>query len=112
MKKQNVPDNPESRSIVILEPKPNVIYSVEVAAHLAGVPRRSMLVYCRAGFVRPVLLPPYGVMAFTEEAIYTVRRVEYMRTVHNLDMGWIKNILDLLDEVERLRAEVRFLRNY
>ena len=71
-----------------------------------------MLVYCRAGLVRPVLLPPYGVMAFTEEAIYTVRRVEYMRTVHNLDVTWIKNILDLLDEVERLRAEVRFLRNY
>ena len=45
------------------------------AVHLAGVSRRSFLVYCRAGLVRPVFQPPYGVMEFTEEAIYTVRRM-------------------------------------
>jgi hypothetical protein len=34
-----------------------------------------------------------------------------LRTVHGLDLAWIKVIFDLLDEVERLRAELRFLRN-
>jgi DNA-binding transcriptional MerR regulator len=56
--------------------------------------------------------PPYGVMEFTEEAIYTLRRIEQLRTVHGLDLAWIKTIFDLLDEVERLRAELRFLRNH
>jgi hypothetical protein len=51
-------------------------------------------------------------MKFTEEAIYTIRRIEYLRTVHGLDLAWLKTMFDLLDEVDRLRAELRFLRNH
>jgi len=50
-------------------------------------------------------------MAFTEEAILAVRQIEHIRVAHGIDLSWIKTIFDLLDEVERLRAEVRFLRN-
>ena len=96
----------------LFQPKPSVLYSLDAAAHLADVPRRSILIYCRAGLVRPVLLPPYGVMAFTEEAIRAVRRIECVRAAHGMDMAWIKAMFDLLDEVDRLRAEVRFLRNH
>jgi DNA-binding transcriptional MerR regulator len=106
--------DPGVRSVVALElfqPDPNVLYSLDAAAHLAGVSRRSILLYCRAGLVRPVLLPPYGVMAFTEEAIHTVRRIERVRAAHGLDVAWIKTLFDLVDEVERLRAEVRFWRD-
>jgi DNA-binding transcriptional MerR regulator len=51
-------------------------------------------------------------MEFTEEAIYTLRRIEYLRTVHGFDLAWIRILFDLLDEVERLRAELRFLRDH
>ena len=112
MSKRVVPDGPTHLSLELFQPKPNVLYSLDATAHLAGVPRRSILIYCRAGLVRPVVQPPYGVMEFTEEAIYTVRRIEYLRTVHGLDLAWIKTMFDLLDEVERLRAELRFLRNH
>ena len=50
-------------------------------------------------------------MEFTEEAIFAVRRIEQLRMVHGLDVAVIKTLLGLLDEVERLRAEVRFLRS-
>ena len=106
-------DDPELPSVLALElfqPSPNVLYTLDATAHLAGVPRRSILIYCRAGLVRPVFQPPHGVMAFTEEAIYTVRRVEDVRAAHGLNVAWIKTMFDLLEEVERLRAEVRFLR--
>jgi DNA-binding transcriptional MerR regulator len=112
MKKQKVPDSPARLSMDVFQPKPNVFYSLDATAQLAGVPRRSILIYCRAGLVRPVVQPPYGVMEFTEEAIYTVRRIEHLRTVHGLDLVWIKTMFDLRDEVERLRAELRFLRNH
>jgi hypothetical protein len=92
------------------QPKPNVLYNLEVAAHLAGVPRRSLLVYCRAGLLRPVSQPPYGVMAFTEEAIHAARRIERMRAAHCPDLPMLKFMFDLLAEVERLKLEVRFLR--
>ena len=97
-------------AIELFQPDPNVLYSLDATAHLAGVSRRSLLVYCRAGLVRPVFQPPYGIMAFTEETIYTVRRVEHVRAVHGIDVAWIKTIIELLDEVERLRSEVRFFR--
>ena len=111
MKKRNIPDSPTCLSIEVFQPKPNVFYSLDVTAHLAGVPRRSILIYCRAGLVRPVVQPPYGVMEFTEEAIYTVRQIERLRTVHRLDLASLKTMFDLIDEVERLRTELRFLRN-
>jgi DNA-binding transcriptional MerR regulator len=111
MSKQFVSDDPQSLALELFQPKPNVLYSFDATAHLAGIPRRSILIYCRAGLVRPVVQPPYGVMEFTEEAIYTLRRIEHLRTVHGLDLVWIRTMFDLLDEVERLRAELRFLRN-
>ena len=112
MSQRSDPDRAATLALEVFQPKPNVLYSLDAAAQLAGVPRRSILIYCRAGLVRPVLLPPYGLMAFTEEAVQTVRRIESVRAVHGLDLAWIKTLFDLLDEVERLRAEVRFLRNH
>ena len=112
MSKQFDPDRPSSIALELFQPQPDVLYSLDEAAHLAGVPRRSILIYCRAGLVRPVFQAPYGVMEFTEEAIRTVRRIEYLRTVHGLDLVWLKTMFDLLDEVDRLRAELRFLRSH
>jgi DNA-binding transcriptional MerR regulator len=112
MSKGIVPDSPPPRALELFQPKPDVLYSLNAAAHLAGIPRRSILIFCRAGLIRPVVQPPYGVMEFTEEAIYTLRRIEYLRTVHGLDLAWLKTMFDLLDEVERLHAELRFLRNH
>jgi hypothetical protein len=105
-------NRPSPVALELFQPKPNVLYSLDAAAHLAGVPRRAVLIYCRAGLVRPVFLPPYGVMEFTEEAIHTVRRIEHLRAVHGVDLAWLKTMFDLLDEVDRLRAELRFLRNH
>ena len=111
MSKRFDPDRPSHVALELFQPKPNVLYSLDAAAHLAGVPRRSVLIYCRAGLVHPVFLPPYGVMEFTEEAIHTVRRIEHLRAVHGVDLAWLKSMFDLLDEVDRLRAELRFLRD-
>ncbi len=111
MKKQHAPGNPACLSIEVFQPKPNIVYSLDVAAHLAGVPRRSILIYCRAGFLRPIFEPPYGMMVFTEEAIHAVRRIEQLRTAYAADMVLLKTIFDLTEEVERLRSAMRFLRS-
>jgi hypothetical protein len=51
-------------------------------------------------------------MVFTEEAIHAVRRIEQVRTRHGLDLALIKAMFDLIGEVERLRSELRFLRQH
>ncbi len=112
MSSRNDPETPLALALELFLPSPNVLYSLDATAHLAGVPRRSILIYCRAGLVRPVFQPPHGVMAFTEEAIYTVRRIEDMRAVHGIGIPWIKAMLSLRKELEVLRAEVRFLRRH
>jgi DNA-binding transcriptional MerR regulator len=101
---------PSALPLELFQPNPNVLYSLDATAHLARVSRRSILIYCRAGLVQPVFQPPYGVMVFTEEAIYTVRRIEDVRAAHGIGVAWIKSMFDLADEVERLRAELRFFR--
>lgn len=106
----NIPNIPSHQALVLFQPEPNVLYSLEAAAHLAGVTRRSMLIYCRRGLVQPVYQPPYGLMAFTEEAIHTVRRSEHLLRMHGVDLALLKSMFELLDEVEHLRAELRFLR--
>ncbi|MCE5339503.1 MAG: MerR family transcriptional regulator [Planctomycetaceae bacterium] len=112
MNKRFVTNSQPSLAIELFQPKPNVLYSLDETAHLAGVSRRFILIYCRDGFVRPIVQPPYGVMEFTEEAIYTIRRIEYLRTIHGLDLALLKTMFDLLDEVEHLRTELRFLRKH
>lgn len=112
MSKQRDAVIPPQMSLEIFQPKPNELYSLDIAAHIAGVPRRSILIYCRAGFVRSVLQPPYGIMAFTEEAIHTIRRIELVRALHGLDLALIKTMFELIEEVELLRSELRFLRHH
>jgi predicted site-specific integrase-resolvase len=114
MDMSNQPDSPTPSvcTLEVYEPNPNVLYSLEATAHLARVPRRSVLIYCRAGLLRPVFQPPHGVMGFTEEAIYAIRRIEKLRAVHSMDVSCIKTMFDLLDEVERLRTEIRFFRSH
>ena len=111
MKKTGSSKKTPCSAVEVFHPQPNMLYSLDVAAHLAGVPRRAILIYCRAGLVQPVCLPPYGAMAFSDEAIHAVRRIEQVRAVHGLNVVLIKTMFDLLAEVESLRAEVRFLRN-
>jgi DNA-binding transcriptional MerR regulator len=111
MSKRSNPDVPPLFALELFQPDPNVLYNLDAAAHLAGVTRRSILIYCRAGLVRPVVQPPYGVMEFTEGAIHAVRQIEHLRTVRGVDLAMLKTMVDLIDEVERLRAEVRFLRD-
>jgi DNA-binding transcriptional MerR regulator len=112
MSKRFVHNSPPPLAMELFQPKPDVLYSLDAAARLASGSRRSILIYCRAVLVRPVVQPPYGVMVFTEETIYTMRQIEHLRTVHGLELAWIKTMFDLLDEVDRLHAELRFLRRH
>lgn len=112
MSPQTAPNFPPTFEIELFQPDPHALYSLEVAARLAAVRPRSILKYCRIGLVRPVFQAPYGAMAFTEDAIFTIRRIETMRVIHGLDVALMKTMLDLLDEVERLRAEVRFFQRH
>lgn len=110
MNDDDATDGFSGSELELYQPRPDALYDLDAAAQIAGVARRTLLIYCRAGLIRPILQPPYEIMAFTEEAILTVRRIEFLRAAYGIDLAGIKTMLELLGEVERLRAEVRFLR--
>ena len=104
------PPSEAPEALEVFQSDPTVRYSLDAAARLAGVARQDLLIYCREGLVRGAVRGSKGALEFTEEAIYVARRVAHLRTVHGLDLAWLKTLFDLLDEVEHLRSEVRFWR--
>jgi DNA-binding transcriptional MerR regulator len=99
-------------TVQVFEPEPGQSYSLEAAAHLAGVSRRTVLLYSNAGLIRPTIDPDYGGLRFSEQAILTMRRGEAMRSSYGMDLAGIQLVFGLLREVEDLREELRFHRGY
>ncbi|MBV9489559.1 MAG: MerR family transcriptional regulator [Verrucomicrobia bacterium] len=98
------------RALQLVQPDPRTVYTIEAAAYLVDVPRHTILVYYKHGLVSPVVDPACGGYFFNDEAIRLLRRIHYLRTVCGINVAGIKMILELTSEVERLQAEVRFLR--
>jgi len=95
-------------ALQIFEPGARAVYTIEVAAQLAQVPRRLIVLYYKHGLVAPVTDPSGAGWYFDDEAIRIVRRIEQLRSACGLNLAGIKLVMTLMDEVERLRTELRF----
>lgn len=95
-------------TLQLFEPNPQTAYSIDFTARLAAVPRHAILVYCRHGLLAPLEEPEPGYY-FDDEAIRRLRQIEHLRGA-GLNLPGIKLALELMHEVQRLQAEVRFLR--
>jgi MerR family transcriptional regulator/heat shock protein HspR len=86
------------------------VHTIEVAARLAQVPRRLIVLYFKHGLVAPVDNSATGDWYFDDEAIRVVRRIERLRSACGLNLAGIKLVISLTTEVEQLRTELRFHR--
>lgn len=107
----NLPIESPIQALQLYEPETAVFYSIETAASLARVSRRRIAVYCRHGLVAPVMDPDSGGWQFNDEAIRRLRQIESLRAVCGANLSAIRIILELMEEVEHLRQELRFLRS-
>ena len=92
-----------SRWLQLFDPPGDAVYTIETAAQLAGVPRRTILVYCKHRLLSPL---DTGVedYSFNGDGLRSLRRIEALRTVCGDDFAGIRIILDLTKELERLQA--------
>ena len=97
-------------AVQLFEPDLGAVYTLETAQQLVHVPRRMIAVYCKHGLLSPVVDPACGGYYFNDEAIRTLRCIEYLRSDCGINLVGIKIILRLTNEVESLRADVSFLR--
>ena len=97
-------------TLALFEPAPDTLYSLDYVSQLLDLSRRWIALCARHGLIHPAFDPLEEGWYFDAAAIQTLRRIAHMRAMHRLDLFGIKLVLDLLREVETLRAEVRFLR--
>lgn len=90
------------------ELRPNAVYTLETAAHLAAIPRRSILICYMQGLVSPVADPAGAGYCFDDEAIRALRCIEFLRAECGLNLKGTQMAFSLMKKVERLRAELHF----
>jgi hypothetical protein len=98
-----------SRALQLFDPPAGAVYTIEATAQFSGIPRRSILVYCKHRLLSPLIDPDVEGYSFDGDGIRLLRRIEALRLVCGDDFPGIKIILDLTNELERLQAVVRFL---
>jgi DNA-binding transcriptional MerR regulator len=100
-----------SLEIELYEPAEDAIYTIDATAHLLGLPRRTILVYCKHRLLSPVVSAMDRSFFFDRGGIRALRRIEALRPICGDDLAGIKIILELTSELERLHRRLSSLSN-
>lgn len=97
-------------AIVATPPPGPATYSLAAAAQLADVHPEMLRFYCRLGLFGAALAQSESQLLFDDAALFELRHFERYRRQHGVNRRTLRLIFGLRREVERLQAEVRFLR--
>jgi DNA-binding transcriptional MerR regulator len=86
------------------DPENGTAYSLDILAELTGVSTQTILQYHEHGLIRATHKEN---LQFTDEDVRTLRRIERLRELCETNLAGLKIMTQLLDEVERLREELR-----
>lgn len=102
----NPPAPPDPPHDPLLES--DAAYTLDVVARVSGVSSQTVLHYHEQGLIRSITEDESGGGRFDDETVHRLRRIEYLRSTYGMDLSALKLTLNLMDEVERLRTELRF----
>jgi hypothetical protein len=88
---------------------PRATYGFAMAADLAGVDPGLLAFYCEAGLLGAERTEA-ATATFDDDALFEIRRIEEVRRRYAVDRRALPLLSGLWREVERLQAELRFLR--
>ncbi|MEO5917921.1 MAG: chaperone modulator CbpM [Luteolibacter sp.] len=95
--------NPQSdNDLPLYEPEEQTTYTLDIVAQLTGVSSQTILHYQEQGLIRKTDLD--------DETVHTLRRIEHLRQTCEANLSGLKLILDLMDEVDRLKSALRVRR--
>ena len=101
------PAETDPSGLPLFEPDQGATYTLETIATLTGATPQAILHYQEQGFITPVTGGETDHGQFDGETVRTLRRIEHLRTTCQLNESGLKLILSLMDEIERLRNELR-----
>jgi DNA-binding transcriptional MerR regulator len=87
--------------------EPEAVYTLEIVAQLTGLSSQTILEYREQGLIAPVAEGAAAEPQFDDEALRTLRRIEHLRSACGMNLPGLKLVLGLLDELDRLRSEIR-----
>lgn len=83
----------------LYEPDADATYQLDIVAKLTGISSQTIIRYQEQGLIRRADLD--------DDAVRTLRRIEHLRQTCEANVSGLKLILDLTEQVERLKAELR-----
>ena len=92
-----------NNDLPLYEPDADATYQLEIVAQLTGISSQTILHYQEQGLIRAGGNPS----EFDEETLHTLRRIEHLRQTCEANESGLKLILDLMDQVEQLKAALR-----
>ncbi len=94
-------------AVQIFEPDPEAVYGIDVVAQLVHAPKRTILVYCKHGLVSPMPASTDQGYTFDAQAVRDLLRIESLRQACDNELTTLKFMVDLINEVQRLRRELQ-----
>jgi len=89
------------------DPDTTATYNLAVVAELTGISSHLILRYQEQGLIVPVPNSPPAQPQFDDQALRALRRIDYLRSRCEMNESGLRLLLQLLDEVDRLRNELR-----
>ncbi len=95
----NLPPESDGAGLPIFDPETQTTYTLEIIAEITGISSQTILNYQEQGLLQQA--------DFDDEAIRTLRRIEHLRRNFEANLSGLKLILELMDEVDRLKLALR-----
>jgi len=89
---------------------PGTVYTIETVESITHISRDEITLYYKYGLVSTIQVPDKTDLLFDDEAIHRLRRIAFLLSEYGVNHNGLKMVTALMDEVEKLREEVRFLR--
>lgn len=98
-----MPPDPPSDS----EPDAEEVYTLDIVASVCGLSSQAILHYHEEGLIQPAAGAAPAAFRFDEGTVHRLRLIEHLRSAYGLSLPALKLTLDLMDEIEHLRGELR-----
>jgi MerR family transcriptional regulator/heat shock protein HspR len=87
------------------QPEDRAVYIISVAAELAGVHPQTLRIYERKGLLRPARTPG-NTRRYSERDIARLQMIQKLTQEHGLNLAGVKMIVEMEDQLERMRRRM------
>lgn len=85
-------------------------YTLDIIASACGISSQTVIHYHEQGLLSPASQDESGTALYDDDCLHRLRRIEHLRETYALETAALRLTLGLMDEVERLRSELRHRR--